>query len=160
LKLASLVLALLALAVGLVVAGCGDDDEEPESGATGATGAAGATLETKADWIVAADAICEQANEDFEDIARDQYPEGPPEGEDAVVFGEEVVIPSLESQHEQISGLGAPEGEEEAITDILDKLQAGIDAVKEDPGSFLETDALDDANAAAQAYGLKVCGEE
>lgn len=160
-KLTPLVLALLALAGGLVIAGCGDDDEEPQtltSGATGATGAGGEAT-TKAAFIEAADAICEQGNKDFAEEARSQYPEGPPEGEDAAKFAEDVVIPYLESQHEQISALPVPEGEEDAVADILEKLQAGIDEVKENPESFVTTDAFDEANAAAKDFGLKECGE-
>lgn len=161
-KLTSIVLALLALVTGLVIAGCGDDDdEEPQtltSGATGATGEGGAT--TKAGFITAADKICEQANEEFSDIASEQYPEGPPEGEEAVEFAEEVVIPNVESQHEALSALPVPEGEEDAVADLLENLQLAIDGLKEDPGSFVTTDAFDDANAAAKAFGLKVCGDD
>lgn len=161
-KLTSIVLALLALAAGLVIAGCGDDDdEEPQtvtSGATGATGEGGETT-TKAAFIKAADEICEQGNEDFAQEAQDQYPEGPPEGEDAARFAEEVLIPYLESQHEQISALPPPEGEEAAVEDLLEKLQAGIDEIKENPEDFVTTGGLDEANAAAKDFGLKVCGE-
>jgi hypothetical protein len=161
LKLTSLVLALLALAAGLVIAGCGDeDDEEPQtltSGATGATGEAGATS-TMAGFLTAADAICKEAGDELSQEAEAQYPEGPPEGDDASAFAEEVVIPALEQQYEGIAELPVPEGEEEAVEDLLTKLQAGIDDIKANPEDFVNTTALEDASAAAKDLGLKECG--
>ena len=160
-KLTSIVLALLAVIAGLVIAGCGDDDsDEPQtvtSGATGATGEDGA-VGSKAAFITAADEICEEADAELADEAQKQYPEGPPTGDDAVRFAEEVVIPSLEEQHEGISALPVPEGEEDAVADILEKLQAGIDEIRQSPEDFVESPALEDASAAAREFGLKRCG--
>ena len=159
-KIPTLALALLTLALAT---GCGDDDEPTttaSSGATGATGAAGAEIETKADWIAAADQICEEASDDFAELAEEQYPEGPPEGQDAIEFGEDVVIPNLQDQHHQIEALSIPEGEEDQVNAILDGLQEGIDELSEDPGSFVGTSAFEQVNALAQDYGLKECGSE
>ncbi len=159
-KLISILLALLALAAGLVIAGCGDDDdEEPQaltSGATGATGEGGAT--TKAAFITAADKICEEASAELSEEGQAQYPEGPPTGDDAATFAEEFVIPNLEQQYDGIAALPVPEGEEDAIEDLLAKLQTGIDEVKANPEDFVETTAFDDATEAAKDLGLKECG--
>lgn len=160
-KLTSLVLALLTLAGGLVIAGCGDeDDEEPQtltSGATGATGDEGASG-TMAGFLTAADAICEEAGDELSEQAQAQYPEGPPEGDDARAFAEDVVIPSLEQQYDGIAALPVPEGEEEAVDDLLSKLQTGIDEIKANPEDFVNATALEDASAAAKDLGLKECG--
>jgi hypothetical protein len=153
LKLTSLILAMLALAAGLVAAGCGDDDDDE------ATSAA-ETEETipKADWLEQADQICSDENSALAEEARSQYPEGPPTGEDAVAFAEDVYIPNLQSQHDQIAELPAPEGAEQEAEELLSALQAGIDELAADPGSFVESTALDDPGEAAQDIGLRQCG--
>jgi hypothetical protein len=160
LKLTPILLALLAIAAGAALAGCGDDDdEEPQaltSGATGATGEEGAT--GLAGFITAADEICKEANRELSQEGRSQYPEGPPTGDDAVAFAEDVVIPNLQGQHDAIAALPVPEGQEEAIDDVLSKLQAGIDQIADDPGNFVNSGALDDAAAAADDFGFKSCG--
>ena len=157
-KLTSLMLALLALSAGLVIAGCGDDDDdETTSTTTEATGAGGET-DSKAAFISEAEQICADASAALAAEATDQYPEGPPTGEDAVNFAEDVVIPNLQGQHDAIAELTPPEGEEEAVEDILSKLQAGIDSIADDPESFLDGDALADASEAASEFGLTDCG--
>ncbi len=163
-KLTSLALTLLALAGGLVIAGCGDEDEpesEPQALTDGATGASGAqgSLD-KAGFIAAADEICADASKEVSKEGSKQYPEGPPEGQDAVVFAEDHVIPSVEAQYDGIAALPVPEGEEEAVADILSKLQAGIDELRGDPGGFVTTDAFEEAAAAASDFGMKVCSGE
>lgn len=156
-KLTSSLLALLALAAGLVITGCGDNDETSTTETTGATGAGGATG-FKAEFITAADKICKDAEAALADEALAQYPEGPPIADDASKFAEEVVIPNLEGQYEAIATLVRPEGEEDAVADFLEKLQAGIDEFKENPEDFVESPALEDASAAAKELGLKECG--
>jgi hypothetical protein len=162
LKLISLSLALLALAAGLVIAGCGDDDDETTSGtATEATDSTdtGDDAPTKADFIKEADAICADADQALADVALEQYPEGPPTGDDAVTFAEDVFIPNLQGQHDDLAALTPPEGEEDAFADLLEQLQTGIDEIADDPESFVETDALEDASVAASDFGLRSCGQ-
>ena len=161
-KLISLSLALLALAAGLVIAGCGDDDDETTSGTT--TEATDSTdtgddAPTKADFIKEADAICADADQALADVALEQYPEGPPTGDDAVAFAEDVFIPNLQGQHDDLAALTPPEGEEDAFADLLEQLQTGIDEIADDPEGFVETDALEDASVAASDFGLRSCGQ-
>ena len=167
LKLASILLALLALAFGLVVAGCGDDDEdEPQaltSGATGATGADGGEALTTAAFIEAADEICKQGNSEIETEGSDFFSEERPTDAEATEFVEEIVLPSLQEQHDAIAALAAPESEQDAVEDVLAKLQAGIDEIEDDPAAFVKagenSPVFDEANAGAKDLGLKVCGE-
>jgi hypothetical protein len=160
LKLASLVLALLAIIAG-VAAGCGDDDDDEaqtlSSGASGATGEAGAT--DLDGFIAAADEICTEANRELAQEARSQYPEGPPTGDDAVAFAEDVFIPNLQEQHDAIAALPVPEGDEEAIDDVLSKLQSAIDELADDPEGFVTSDALATPAKAASDLGLRACGQ-
>jgi hypothetical protein len=164
LKLTSTVLALLALAAGLVIAGCGDDDDETTSGTTTTEATdstdTGAEAPTKADFIKEADSICAEADQALADSALEQYPEGPPTGDDAVAFAEDVFIPNLQGQHDDLAALTPPEGEEDAFADLLEQLQTGIDEVAQDPESFVETDALEDAAAAASDFGFRSCGQQ
>ena len=140
-KLASIALALLALAA----AGCGDDDEEETE------------APTKDEFVVEADKICVDADETLAEVALEQYPEGPPTGEDAVAFAEDVFTPNLQGQHDDLAALTPPEGEEDAFADVLEQLQAGIDEIAGDPENFVRTDALEDASAAAADFGLQTC---
>jgi hypothetical protein len=154
-------LALLALVAGLVIAGCGDDDDETTTTTTETTGATGSEGETgtKAAFIADAEQICQDASSDLAAEAREQYPEGPPTGEDAATFAEEVLIPNLQGQHDEIAELTPPEGEEDAVADILEKLQSGIDAIADDPeAAFNESDPLADASEAATEFGMTDCG--
>ena len=48
--------------------------------------------------------------------------------------------------------------EEEAVEDLLTKLQAGIDDIEANPEDFVSSTARDDASAAAKDLGLKECG--
>lgn len=141
-----LVSILLVLVSGLIVSGCGDDDEEEPA------------APTKAAFIAEADRICAEADRSLSAEAREQYPEGPPLGEDAVRFAEDVLIPNLEGQHEAIATLTPPEDAEDAVSDILEKLQAGIDELKGEPKGFVESEALVPASAAADDFGLTECG--
>ena len=143
-KLTSLLLALLIF----VVAGCGDDDDEPAADAP-----------TKEEFVAEADKICADADEALAEVALEQYPEGPPTGEDAVAFAEDVFIPNLQGQHDDLAALTPPEGEEDAFADLLEQLQTGIDEIAGDPESFVETDALEDASVAASDFGLRSCGQ-
>ena len=143
-KLTSLLFALLIL----VVAGCGDDDDEPEADAP-----------TKEEFVAEADKICADADEALADVALEQYPEGPPTGDDAVAFAEDVFIPNLQGQHDDLAALTPPAGEEDAFADLLEQLQTGIDEIAGDPGSFVETDALEDASVAASDFGFRSCGQ-
>lgn len=166
-KLSSLSLALLALAAGLVIAGCGDDDENPQTltseseGATGATGEQG-PAPTKAAFVKDADAICTEAREELSNEAVSLYPEGPPTGEDAATFVEDFVIPSFQGQHDDLAALTPPQGDEEAVADVLSKLQQGIDDIAEDPAAFIEepeaSAGLEAATKAAERFGFKSCG--
>ena len=158
------VIAALAATAALAFAGCGDDDDDADalSGATGATGVGSASIESKADFIAAADQICADLEDQGIQDLEGELPKGggAPSGDEADALAEEIVIPNLQAQHDAIAALDQPAGEEEEINEILDKLQAGIDDVSDDPGSlFSETSTpIDEASQAALDYGLEECG--
>ena len=156
------VLAALAATAALAFAGCGgDDDDESTEGASGATGAS-ASIESKDDFIAAADQICSDLETSGQgDIQEALGGETSPTADEQVEIAEDIVIPNLQEQHDQIAALDQPDGEEDAINDVLDELQAGIDAAEDDPQALVEGadgGPLADAAAAASDYGFTECG--
>jgi hypothetical protein len=166
--------ALLAalIAAGLIVTGCGDDDETTtaatttaETGATGATGAAGGEPLSKQAFVRQADEICregdrqidQEAEEFFGDLEQDP---GPAELEQ---FATDTVIPNIQQQIDDIRSLTPPEGDEDEISAILDAAQEGVDELEADPASLDEGPdaggAFAEANRLAHDYGLKECGD-
>jgi hypothetical protein len=144
-KLLSTTLVLLALGA----AGCGDDDDDQSAEAP-----------SKAEFIEQGDKVCADADQALADVALQQYPEGPPTGDDAVAFAEDVFIPNLQGQHDDLAALTPPEGEEDALADLLATFQAGIDEIAADPENFVRSDALEDASAAAADFGFRNCGQQ
>jgi hypothetical protein len=149
-------LAALAVLVALaaVVAGCGggDDSETTE------------TL-TKTEFIEQGDAICEKANEQSENEAEEFAEENDftlekaskEQIEEAVA---EVLVPNLNGQVEDLRALGAPEGDEDQVEEILVSLEGAADEIEEDPGLVYEEETLEEPSKLAEDYGFEVCGEE
>lgn len=161
-------LLALALATGLIAAGCGDDDDETTTsptttttaGATGATGATGEPL-SKEEFIAQADAICKAGDKEIDAAGEEFFSEGGSPGQaEEETFITETVIPNVQGQVDGIAALAPPEGDEDEVQAIVDAAQQAIDDVEADP-SVLGTqgDPFAEANQLAQDYGLKVCGQ-
>ena len=143
-------LLALALATGLIAAGCGDDDDETTTsptttaGATGATGATGAATGeplSKEEFIAQGDEICSKANNEIK-------------GEN----NPEKVAENIEGQIDGLRALTPPEEDADQITQILDDAQEAVDEIKES-GSFQQSgQQLEQAGNALQDYGFKECG--
>lgn len=147
------VLPALVLALSLALTGCGgDDDTNTTSDPTTA-----AAL-TKTEFITQADAAC-KAGDAVVDAAAEALGESTAEA-DIIAFVTDTVIPNVQGQHDAIEALGAPEGDEDEITAILDALQSGIDDLAADPGAITTAteSPFADANQLAGDYGLKECG--
>jgi maltose-binding protein MalE len=147
------------VAVAAVVAGCGSSDD----GSTDST-----TALTKAQFIKQGDAICEKGSKQIEDEAEafaeenDVDTEKPTDDQQEEVI-ETVVGPSLQSQADELSELGAPSGEEAKVTAMLDALEEGAQELETDPGVLLGKDGSDplgEANKLANEFGFKSCGQE
>jgi hypothetical protein len=150
-------LALAALvALAALIAGCGGGDETTDSTTV--------TL-TKAEFIKQGDAICKEGNEDNEAEA-EEFAEkngftlekaSDKQLEDAVG---EVLVPSLNRQAEEINALGAPEGDEDKVEEIVVALEDATEEIEDDPSLVFEEKTLEEPNQLADAYGFKVCGQE
>ena len=161
-KRTPVVLAALAATAALAFAGCGGDDEDEPEALTGATGAEAVDIASKEDFIAAADAICAEQEETGQaDIQVALGGETTPTEDQQIEIAETIVIPNLQNQHDLIADLPQPEGEEDEINDLLDELQAGIDAAEDDPEALVtaaDGGPLAEAGAAATDYGLTECG--
>ena len=146
-------LLALALATGLIAAGCGDDDDDTAAttssatttaGATGATGATGAATGeplSKEEFIAQGDEICSTANDEIK-------------GENDPMK----VAENIEGQIEGLRALTPPEEDADQITQILDDAQEAVDTIKE-TGSFQQSgQQIEQAGNALQDYGFKECG--
>jgi hypothetical protein len=152
-----LIAMLAAMAIAIVAAGCGSSDDSTET-----------VVLTKAEFITQGDAICKKGSEQIEDEA-DAFAEEndidtskpTKEEQEEVISG--VLGPALQGQAEEISALGAPDGEEEKVEAIVTALESGAEELEDDPGSLLEesgTDPLEEANELANEFGFKECGQE
>jgi hypothetical protein len=150
---ASLTVLAVLVALAALVVGCGggDDSETTE------------TL-TKAEFIKQGDQICEKANEASEDEAEEFAKENDftlekaskAQIEEAVG---EVLVPNLNGQVEDLRALGAPEGDEDQIEEILVSLEGAADEIEGDPGLIFEGKTLEEPSKLAEDYGFEVCGE-
>jgi maltose-binding protein MalE len=141
------------LALAALVAGCGSSSGDSTT----------ASL-SKAEFIKQGDAICQKGNKEietgFEAFMKENGIKGEPSKAQGVEISETVLIPSIETQSEELRALGAPSGEEGEISAMLDALDEGVEEAEEDPEALLasESDPFGPANKMASEYGLKVCG--
>lgn len=150
--------AFIVAAAGVLAGGCGDDDATTTTSST--TEAAGSiTIEQ---WRAQADRICAEGDRGQQQAAERLFGEAAPSQAELEEFGEAVLIPSLQAQHDAIAALPRPQAEAGRIDEMLDFLQDGIDAIAADPSVLVEgTDsvpAIAQTTERAQALGLTECG--
>jgi hypothetical protein len=152
----ALLAALAALvALAALIAGCGGGDETTDETVT----------LTKTEFIKQGDAICKKGNDqsekEAEEFAEDNdftlEKASKEQLEEAVA---EVLVPNLNQQAEELDALGAPEGDEEQVEEIIVSLEGAADEIEDEPGSVFEGEVLEEPTKLAKAYGFKVCGEE
>jgi hypothetical protein len=147
-------LAVLALAV--FAAGCGGNDDGDDSTSTASI--------TKSEFLAQGNSICKKGNQeidsDFESFAKKhdlKENDGLTDAE-ATEASEEILIPNVQKQVDQIHALGAPEGQEAQVDAILSAAQKGIDELKKDPTAIQgNNDPFAEANKLAKDYGLTAC---
>ncbi len=152
------------LAIAVIAAGCGSSSSSSSSEES-------TSSLTKAEFIKQGDAICAKANKEneaeFEEFAKEHNLNENKEPSKAVQ--EEIVTgifaPSISGQLEDIRALGAPEGEEEQVDEILETVEGEVEEVEEEPTVLFEaeeegTSPFAEGNKMASEYGFKVCGQE
>jgi ABC-type glycerol-3-phosphate transport system substrate-binding protein len=153
-----IVLLATVVAFAAIAAGCGSSSDDSTE----------VVVLTKTEFIEQGDAICakgsEQLEKEAEEFAEDNDVDTDnPSKEDQEEVITTVVGPALQSQADELSALGAPEGEEETVTAIVEALEDGAQELEDDPASLLEESGsgpLDEANKLANEFGFKECGQE
>ena len=166
-RISTLITTAILAVGGLLLTSCGDDTEALP----------------KPEYLEQANAICQEANDQIEPIFMgvwdefDELDEEDPAAQDdiftawAEAFSE--IVPIWSQSVDDVRALGAPEGDEELIDDLLDDfdtalafyLDTSADAADgdEDARALLDSsadDPFDDVNQRAHDYGLTVCGSE
>ncbi|HWC09415.1 MAG TPA: hypothetical protein VG458_10220 [Solirubrobacterales bacterium] len=146
----------MAIVTAAIIVGCGGGDDTNDSST--------ATL-SKAEFIKEADAICadadEQGQEEAEEFAKENdFSLEKPTDEQLEEAISAILVPSLNQQAEEISALGAPEGDEEQIEALTASLEDVAGEIEDDPGIVINGEALTEPSELAEDYGLKVCGAE
>ena len=131
-----------AIAVGF--AACGSDDDGDDTSATDSTTA---TTISEDDFVAQANQICADGNKELN---------GGPQDGDIEAFVNDTFIPNIQGQIDAIRALGAPEGQEEQITEFLDDAEDDLDELKDDPTSLSE-ESFKEVNQEAAALGLDEC---
>ena len=152
-------IALFACIVpfALIAAGCGSSNDTTST----------ASL-TKAQFLKQGNAICAAGNKEINEgfksffeksnLKKNEEPSKAQKEEAA----ETILIPAIRKDVDGIRALGAPEGEEEQVEEILDAAEEALEKVESDPtAAFNENnDAFANVNKMSSEYGLTACGEE
>jgi hypothetical protein len=141
----AILISVLALAG--IAAGCGGGDD-------------GDSL-TKAEFVDQASKICLNINKEtqknLEAAAKTQ--EGvPPSKNSEEQLVNNIVIPALQKQSEELKELGVPEGDEDQVEAITAELDSVIQSAEENPvGVAAEADPFLDVDQLMKDYGLEAC---
>ena len=135
------------LTLALIAAGCGGSDSI-----------------SKEDFVTKADAICKKGNDqiqaDVEAYAKKVGMTGQPTDAQATEIADTILIPSVQSQHDDLKDLEVPSGDEKQVNAILTTLQSDINQAKADPAALIKSNgAFAKADQLAKDYGLTVCGQ-
>jgi hypothetical protein len=166
-RLATALFALVALVA--VVAGCGGGGSSSSTGGDSTNGGSteadsGGSAPTKAAFIKEADKVCGDAEkeltEEVEEFAKEQnIPIGnnkePTEAQQTELF-QQVILPNIAEQGEELAALKPPEGDEGTIEELTGTLEDEVTEAEEEGG--LGEEALAGATRLARAYGFKTCG--
>ena len=151
------VFAALA-AVALIVTGCGSDNSTTDTTAS----------LTKAEFLKQGNAICaagnKEINTEFEKFFEENEfsKKNQPTQADFEEGAEEIVIPSIRNQIDELEELEAPEGEEEKYEALFENAEAQLEKGEEDPSLLTDenNDLFAGVNKEAKALGLGSCAEE
>ncbi|MGN6275394.1 MAG: hypothetical protein ACTHNP_05605 [Solirubrobacterales bacterium] len=146
----------------LALAGCG-------SGSSGTTETTEATSGlTKAEFVKKGNAICAKTEKEVaEGVAKftDEHnfsKTKPPTATQIAELAEEVLVPKVRRQIDEIRALGIPSGDAEEVEAIFAASEEALKETEEDPSVFGRggVGPFVKANRLSREYGLTVCGAE
>lgn len=154
----------LAIASLLLVAGCGGGSDDDS-----ANGSAEITVETsslsKVEFIKRADAICQKGRDQFDrefEAFTTANKEELAEAENAsewvggIVNG--ILLPNYEARIDELTALGAPEGDQKEVEVFLNAFQDRLNEMSEKPTELSRTvRPFKSVEKAARDYGLNGC---
>jgi hypothetical protein len=140
----------LGLAAASIAAGCGSSSNDNSTTTSSLT---------KAEWTAKANAICAAGNQQTNQAANQQFGNQKPTADQIKTFVTGTIIPSVQSQVDQIKALGAPSEIQQQANSLFSLVQADLDKAKADPTLLVSGNAFQDANAAARGLGLSECGK-
>ncbi|HVV90519.1 MAG TPA: hypothetical protein VHB53_08495 [Solirubrobacterales bacterium] len=162
-----IVATLVALsALVAVVAGCGGGGSSDTTGGgeTGGSTESGGAAPTKAAFIKEGDKICtddeNELDEEIESFAKEHeidLSKGELSSDQETELFQELVLPNIAKQGEELAALTPPEGDEETIEELTDTLADEVEEAEE-AGGKPGDDTLAGATKLAKAYGFKSCG--
>lgn len=158
---------LSVLAILFAIAGCGGSDSDSSTSVgVGESSTGGESALSKAAFLKKADAICEASQNRIIKKSvvelREALSEGQPKGEVEANLLATLVIPTLETEVEELRALGAPQGDEAKVSAIVDATQEVVDEANAKPETFLagkqyRRGHYDKAYELASEYGLTAC---
>jgi hypothetical protein len=166
-----ILLALLALAITLIVAGCGSSSDSSGSSSDTAASSDGAPL-SKAAFIKQVDAACTEEQkkveaefsaylkkEKIQEIGASGESKAQAEARKADVITT-IGVPAYQQQVDEIAALPVPSEDAATIEEFVGAAEEGIEKVEEEPVAAYdgESKAFAKADKIAQKYGFKVCG--
>lgn len=155
-----LLIPLVAIAAGLILAGCGGGDSSSTTGASGASGDQGAAL-SKSEFLAQGNAICAKGSKETNAAAKKIFTQSQAPSQAAQEkFVTDTVGPTVQTEIDGIEALTPPSGDEDQVKAITDAAQSALDKVKADPSLVTEqggSDPFAQANKLAKAYGLDQC---
>jgi hypothetical protein len=151
------------VALVAVVAGCGGGGSSSSSTGGGSTEADSGGAPTKSAFIKEADKVCgaaeDELTEEVTEFAKEHNipieKSEPSEDQQTELF-QEVVLPNIARQGEELAALTPPEGDEGTIEDLTSTLESEVEEAEAEGG--VSDSALAGATKKARAYGFKVCG--
>ena len=165
-------LAVLALALGLIVAGCGGGDDNDSNGSTSAASST-ATAETtstaddsgtlsKDEFVSQANTICVDGKQQLADVQNDlraKVQADPSQAADAIQEGIKEIVPIVRDMVGRIGYLDAPPELQPKLDEFTTKSNQALDAIEDDPnGAAGRSGAFADLGQLAKDLGLTSCG--
>jgi hypothetical protein len=147
-KLNAILAVVIALALGGIAVGCGDDNND-----------SGDEALTKQEFLAKGNAICAAGNKEIETAFQTAIGNAKPTQDQLNTVVTDSLVPSIQGQIDDIRDLPAPD--EDQIGPILDEAELALQDVKENPSLATQgggQDPFADVNKKLTEYGLTACG--